>query len=165
MQIWTADSLSGLRDGSKSLLHHLKSFLGPPGSSEPVGQTTQIPSARRSPGSEESGGAPAHPGDALLVAPLGDQSSALICGRRCRKALESECFGERHCLFRVLLRAWAVPPEEVVFCCEAGSRGQSVRIGRPLSHLQHLARFRPRTIGIAKPKQAYRQVAVSTYPI
>src|ERR1700687_664704 len=114
MQPRTAELLPGLRDGSESLLHHLKSFLGPSDPSEPVGQPTQIPSGRRAPGSALSGDASAQPRDALLVAPLGDQSSAMIGNRRCRKALESECFGERHCLFRVLLRAWAVPPGEVV---------------------------------------------------
>ncbi len=42
MQIWTGDLLSGLRDGSKSLLHHLKSFLGSSDFSEPGGQKRQM---------------------------------------------------------------------------------------------------------------------------
>ena len=40
------DLRPGLRDGSESLLQHLKSFLGPSGFSEPGGQKTQIPRRR-----------------------------------------------------------------------------------------------------------------------
>ena len=89
MQTRTAGLLSGLRDGSKSLLHHLKSFFGPSDPSEPGGKKGQHPSARRPSGSAPSGDAPVHPGDALLVSPLGDQSSAIPGGRHCRKAHES----------------------------------------------------------------------------
>jgi hypothetical protein len=79
MQMWTADLLSGLRDGSKSVVKHL--ILGPSDFSEPGGQKTQKPGVRRSPASADSGNAPSHLGDVLLVAPLGDQNGAMIGGR------------------------------------------------------------------------------------
>ena len=48
---------------------------------------------------------------------------------------------------------------------KAGSLSQNVRNGRPLSHLHHLARFRPGTIGIAKSIQAKGQEEERTYPL
>ena len=74
------------------------------------------------------------------------------------------CFGERHRLFGVLLRGCAVPTDQVVYGRKAGSLSQNVRIGRPLSHLQHLARFRPGTIGIAKSEQAKVQDSRTNLP-
>src|ERR1700730_289157 len=109
MQIWTDNLLSGLRDGSKSLLQHLKSFFGPSDPSQPDGQKAQRQSIRPSSSSAPGGDAPAQPGDAFLVAPLRDQGSAIEGGRYCRKGRESELLGERHRLLRILLRGWGVP--------------------------------------------------------
>src|SRR5438105_325752 len=74
-------------------------------------------------------------------------------GRHCRKARESPLLSERYRLFGVLLRRCAVPTDQVVYGLKAGSLSQDVRIGRPLSYLQHLTRYRPGTIGIAKSPQ------------
>jgi hypothetical protein len=94
---------------------------------------------------------------------LGDQSGSINNGRKWPKALESSFFGKIHCLFRALLRGCAVSTRQVVISLKAGSRDQNVGIGRPLSHLQQLARFRPGTIWIAIREQANAQVAERGY--
>jgi hypothetical protein len=47
----------------------------------------------------------------------------------------------------------------------AVSQSQNVRIGGPLSHLQHFERFRPSAIGIAKCEQAKVQVVERARPL
>jgi hypothetical protein len=137
----------------ESLLHHLKSFLGPSDPSKAGGKKGELPSARRPSGSAPGGDAPVHPGDALLVAPLGDQSGAMPGGRPCRKARESHLFGARHRLFGAPLRGRVIAAYQVMCGRKAGSLSQNVRNGRPLSHPQHLARYRPGTIRVAKSIQ------------
>src|SRR5262249_59024783 len=90
------------RDGSKSLIQHLKSFLRPSQTSKSGGKMTTQPWGRRPPG------APTHLCDALLVAPLGDQGGAMIGGPPCRIGSEPHVFGEHHRLFSTLLGRHAV---------------------------------------------------------
>jgi hypothetical protein len=83
--------------------------------------------------------------------------------RYCRKGHESHFFGERHHLFGAPLRRSVVPSDQVVYGRLAGM-SQHVRIGRPLSHLQYLARFSPGTIGITEFVQAKVEVGERVYP-